>query len=115
MEPVISEKTQMDDQGQITIPGSILDLYGIHAAIEVNVQLMPDGAIQLIPQLPFPKSFYMESSQELTEGAARAYLQGKDKKYLSDQEIDDLLKDWIIQRNIIDIPLKFFSIATADL
>ena len=57
----------------------------------------------------------MDSDPEMTKSAARAYLQGKEKKYVSEQEIDDLLKDWIIQRNTIDIPLKFFSIATEDL
>ena len=91
MEPIISEKIQMDSDGLITIPKSILDLYDIHDAIEFKIHLMSDGTIQLIPQLPFPRSFYMASSQELTESAARAYLQGKDKNYLSDQEIDDLL------------------------
>ena len=93
MQPIISEKIHMDDDGQITIPASILDLYDIHDAIGFKIHLMPDGIIQLSPNLPFPRSFYMESSQELTESAARAYLQGKEKKYLSDQEIEDLLKD----------------------
>ena len=93
MQPIISEKIHMDEKGQIAIPRSILDLYEIRDATEFKIQLLPDGTIQLIPTLPFPKSFYMESSQELTENAAKAYLQGRDKKYVSDKEIDDLLKD----------------------
>ena len=93
MQPIISEKIHMDEKGQITIPRSILDLYDIHDAIEFKIHLMPDGIIQLTPNLPFPRSFYMESSQELTESAARAYCDSKNKNYVSDQEIDDLLKD----------------------
>jgi bifunctional DNA-binding transcriptional regulator/antitoxin component of YhaV-PrlF toxin-antitoxin module len=54
---IISEIIHMDEDGQITIPRSILDLYDIHDAFDVEIQLMPDGTIQLIPQLPFPKSF----------------------------------------------------------
>lgn len=92
MKPVISEKIQMDDHGQITIPRSILDLYEIHDAIDVEIQLMPDGIIQLIPQLPFPKSFYMASSKEILDGAVRGYRDSIEKKYVSEQEIKDLLK-----------------------
>ena len=115
MKPVISEKIQMDSDGQITIPNSILDLYGIHDAIDIEIQLLPNGTIKLIPKLPFPKSFYMESSQDILEGAAKGYRDSVDKKYVSEQEIKDLLKEWIILKNTIDIPLKFFTIATKDL
>ena len=93
MQPIISEKIHMDEKGQITIPASILDLYEIRDSIEFKIQLMPDRIIQLISNLPFPKSFFLHSSQELTESATKAYLQGRDKKYVSDKEIDDLLKD----------------------
>ena len=79
MQPIISEKIQMNEDGQVTIPYSILKLYGIRT-IDVEIQLIPDGTIQLIPQLPFPKSFYMESSQEILDGAARGYSDSIEKK-----------------------------------
>ena len=71
MKPIISETIQMNKDGQLTMPGSILVRYDIHDEIEFKIQLMPDGITQLTPNLPFPKSFYMESSQEILEGAVK--------------------------------------------
>ena len=93
MKPILSETIQMDKDGQLTMPRSILDRYDIHDAIEFKIQLMPDGIIQLTPNLPFPKSFYMESSQEILEGAAKGYRDSINKNYVSEQEIEKLLKD----------------------
>ena len=93
MRPIISEMTQMDKDGQLRIPRSILDKYDIRDAIAFKIQLMPDGIIQLTPNLPFPKSFYMESSQEILEGAARGYCDSIKKNYVSDQDIKNLLKE----------------------
>ena len=59
----------------------------------LTAELMHDGTIQLIFPPPFLKNFCMHSSQEITESLAGAYLQGKEKNYVSDQEIDDVRRD----------------------
>jgi len=97
MKPILTDKVQIDKNGRLTLPRSIwstcLIQEGTQGPIDLKIQLMDDGTIQLIPKTPHRYSNYMDSDPEMTKSAARAYLQGKEKKYVSEQEIDDLLKD----------------------
>lgn len=97
MEPIKTANGQMNSRGQVIIPKIIREffngLFNLDNNLSVKIQLMPNGTIELIPMKDFPVSVFMENDSELLQSAARAYTDGKNKKYVPDDEIDKLLKD----------------------
>ena len=97
LKPLEIGKCQMDKYGQVVIPKKIRQkltvFLGTDQNIPMNIKLLPNGIIELAPVTTFESSFYMESDSELLEGAAKAYADGRENRYVPKGEIEKLLKD----------------------
>jgi hypothetical protein len=97
LKPLEVGTCRMDKYVRLVIPKKIrqkfADFLDTGKGIPMNVKLLPDGTIQLAPVQTFEISFYMESDSEILEGAAKAYIDGRENRYVPKEEIDKLLKD----------------------
>ena len=97
MEPIRTANGQVNSRGQVIIPKNIREffkhMFKLNKNLSVEIQLMPNGTIQLVPTTALPVSGFMNNDPNLLKSAARAYTDGKNKKYVPDDEIDRLLKD----------------------
>jgi AbrB family looped-hinge helix DNA binding protein len=83
----------MDKKGRITIPKAIRAAYKIVGPMKLELSLMVDGTIELVPKLQFRRSFFMASDPELLRDIAEAYANQSAENFASDKEIEDLLSD----------------------
>ena len=53
MNPIHSKIIKMSKNGRITIPKSIRETYGLRGTVGMEIRLMSDHTIQLIPEAPW--------------------------------------------------------------
>jgi bifunctional DNA-binding transcriptional regulator/antitoxin component of YhaV-PrlF toxin-antitoxin module len=97
MNPVRVAYGKMNKRGQVTIPKAIRSAFaGILStqdSISLEIKLLQNGTIELVPVEKFPKSFFMQSDPELAQSVARAYSKKEPENFASEEQIDNLLKD----------------------
>ena len=57
MNPIHSKIILMSKNGRITIPKSIREIYGLRGTVGMEIRLMSDHTILLIPQAPWRERF----------------------------------------------------------
>jgi bifunctional DNA-binding transcriptional regulator/antitoxin component of YhaV-PrlF toxin-antitoxin module len=97
MNPVFIAYGKMNKRGQVTIPKTIRcafeGTFSTQGSISLEIKLMPNGKIVLVPFTNLPVSLFMKSDPELAQSVARAYTNRGSENFASEEQVDNLLKE----------------------
>jgi len=83
--------------------------YFISGNMLVKIQLIATRIILMVPAVKFAILTSMENVHELLESAARTSVYGKEDRYISDNEIDEMLQTLYLFICIYKVYLILFS------
>jgi len=96
VQPIEIAEGTMNTRGQVIIPAAIRKfiehLFGESKKLDIEIQLLKSGIIQLVPTAKLRLSSFMEYDPELVESATRAYAETGPESFASDETVKELFK-----------------------